>query len=251
VIQLERIEAAGYASFFERGEHAATARTGGAVCIAYPPLASLTMINRATLVEEEVDVDAIEAFFSDQRVRFAIGVPPGREPLERELERRGYERGYAWMKFARPIGDPPADVPTDLRVEEAAPADAEAFALVECEAYGVPPETTSLWTAALEAPGTHVFIAWAGDEPAAAGLVHFDGGYAWVGAGGTRPDFRRRGGQGAVLAARLRLAGELGAHTVATETGEQIPDRPSNSYRNILRHGFQEQYLRPNWIAPA
>ena len=54
-----------------------------------------------------------------------------------------------------------------------------------------------------------------------------------------------------MLAARLRRAAELGAHTLVTETGEQMPDRPSNSYRNILRHGFQEQYLRPNWIAPS
>jgi hypothetical protein len=250
VIELERIEAAGYASLFARGEQSATARTGGAVCIAYPPLASVTMINRATLVEEEIDIDAIEAFFSEQGVRFAVGVAPGREPLERELERRGYERGYAWMKFSRPTGDLPADVSTDLRVGQAGTADADAFALVECEAYGMP-EGASLWAGAVGAPNTHVFIAWAGDEPAAAGLVHVDGGYAWLGAGGTRPDFRRRGGQGAVLAARLRLAAELGAHTVATETGEQMPDRPSNSYRNILRHGFQEQYLRPNWIAPS
>jgi GNAT superfamily N-acetyltransferase len=197
-----------------------------------------------------VDVDEIEAFFSEQGVCFAVGVPPGRETLERELEGRGYERGYAWMKFARPVGDPPGEPPTELRVERAGPEDADALALVECEAYGMP-DAAPLWAAATGAPGTHAFIAWAGGEPAAAGLVHVDGAYAWLGGGATRPAFRRRGGQGAVLAARLRLAKELGARTLVTETGEQAPGRPSNSYRNILRHGFREQYLRPNWIAPA
>jgi hypothetical protein len=209
------------------------------------------MVNRATLVEEDVDVDAIEAFFADQRVRFALAVPPGREPLERELERRGYERGYAWTKFARPAADPADAAPTDLRVAQAGRDDADAFTLVEREAYGMPPETASFWAGALEASGTTVFIAWADDEPAAAGLVHVADGFAWVGAAGTRPAFRRRGGQGAVLAARIDLARAHGAHTIVTETGELLPDRPSASYRNLLRHGFKEQYVRPNWIAPA
>jgi hypothetical protein len=248
---LEQIEAAGYELLFERGEGGETARFGGAVCMAYPPLPSVTMVNRATLVEEDVDVDAVEGFFAGRGVRFAIGVPPGREALERELERRGYEHGYAWMKFARPAGDPAEAAATDLRVAEAGPDDAEAFALVEREAYGMPPETASLFAGAPGAPDTQVFIAWAGDEPAAAGLVYIADGFAWIGVAGTRPAFRRLGGQGAILAARIDWARAQGAHTIVTETGERLPDRPSNSYRNILRNGFREQYLRPNWLAPA
>ena len=91
--------------------------------------------------------------------------------------------------------------------------------------------TESLWAGALEAERTRVFVAWAGEEPAAAGLLYLHDGYAWVGAGGTRPTFRRRGGQGAVLAARIDWAREHGARTIVTETGEQIADRPSSSYR--------------------
>jgi hypothetical protein len=34
------------------------------------------------------------------------------------------------------------------------------------------------------------------------------------------------------------------------ETGERVPDRPSASYRNILKAGFEEAYLRPNWQRP-
>ena len=49
----------------------------------------------------------------------------------------------------------------------------------------------------------------------------------------------------------LPLTAPLGCTLVVTETGERIADRPSSSYRNILRYGFEEQYLRPNWIAPA
>ena len=34
-------------------------------------------------------------------------------------------------------------------------------------------------------------------------------------------------------------------------TGELEDDRPSNSYRNILRAGFREAGVRPNYRAPA
>ncbi len=49
----------------------------------------------------------------------------------------------------------------------------------------------------------------------------------------------------------IRACRELGVRTLATETGELVPDRPSNSYRNILRVGFEEQYVRPNYVSRA
>ncbi len=49
---------------------------------------------------------------------------------------------------------------------------------------------------------------------------------------------------------RIRDAIESGCTTLVTETGERIPLKPSNSYRNILRFGFEEAYLRPNYLSP-
>jgi len=37
---------------------------------------------------------------------------------------------------------------------------------------------------------------------------------------------------------------------LVTETCERTEDRPSASYRNILRAGFAECYLRPNFVSP-
>jgi hypothetical protein len=37
---------------------------------------------------------------------------------------------------------------------------------------------------------------------------------------------------------------------VFTETGEQLPGRPSASYRNIVRAGFEELYVLRNWLSP-
>ena len=78
-----------------------------------------------------------------------------------------------------------------------------------------------------------------------------DEGGGYLGYAGTAPEHRGKGAQSALLAARIRRARELGCDAVFTETGEQLPDRPSASYRNILRAGFEELYVVPNWLSPA
>ena len=50
---------------------------------------------------------------------------------------------------------------------------------------------------------------------------------------------------------RIADAGAAGCETLFVETGERVPNRPSASYRNILRAGFEEAYLRPNWVVDA
>jgi hypothetical protein len=53
-----------------------------------------------------------------------------------------------------------------------------------------------------------------------------------------------------LLAARIDAARAAGAVSLATETGERVPGAPDQSYRNILRAGFREAYLRANWHSP-
>jgi GNAT superfamily N-acetyltransferase len=80
--------------------------------------------------------------------------------------------------------------------------------------------------------------------------VYVSGEYAWLGFGATLPAYRRHGAQNALLARRLAEAAARGARTAVTETGERVPDKPSSSYRNILRAGFHERYLRHNYLSP-
>jgi GNAT superfamily N-acetyltransferase len=94
-------------------------------------------------------------------------------------------------------------------------------------------------------------LASAEGEPAAAAAVYIEGTHAWLGLGATLPAFRQRGGQSALLARRVQEAALRGASIAVTETGERVRDRPSNSYRNILRCGFTERYLRQNYLSPA
>jgi GNAT superfamily N-acetyltransferase len=92
-------------------------------------------------------------------------------------------------------------------------------------------------------------VAYDGADPAAAGALFVRDAVGWLGVAGTRPEHRGKGAQGALLAVRVRRALELQVDALTTETGERTADRPSGSYRNILRAGFLEAYVRPNLIA--
>lgn len=241
---LERVEAAAAADIATLGGGRA-AEVGGARCFAHPAL-PIAELNRAIPVSPDVDLDAIAAWFDGSF--HVVVVTPDRPALADALAARGYAPARPWMKFER--GAEHTTVrETELVVRET--TDAEAFALVAGEGYELPADTRPVFAAMVGAPGWRCFVAWAGDEPAGAGALFVDDVAAWCGIGATRPGFRRRGAQAAVLAARIDAARAAGATVIATETGEQAPDRPSTSYRNILRAGFREAYLRANWRSPA
>jgi hypothetical protein len=164
------------------------------------------------------------------------------------LEARGFRRGYAWTKFAR--GLEPAPPPeTNLRVEEVGADRANAFADVFARAYGTPDVTRPLLERIPGREGWRCFVAFDGDTPAATGALFVTGSVGWVGAGGTLPEFRRRGAQGALLAARIEAGVAAGCETLVTETGEPVKGRPGSSYRNLVRAGFEPLYVRQNYLS--
>ncbi len=203
-------------------------------------------------VPTDAELDSVARFFADAGVRYTVAVAPG--PLADDLAGRLFERGfmptYAWMKFRRGL-EAPGDVSTDLSISEVGVEHAEAFGRVIMGSFGLPPAFED-WIAALVGrPGWRCFLAFAGDRPAAAGALYLAGESGWLALGGTLPEFRRRGAQNAILAARLEAAAEAGCAFVVTETGEQVEGRPSHSYRNIVRAGFEPAYVRPNYLSPS
>jgi hypothetical protein len=261
--RLELVEAAAFTALWEaapehvRREHGIHARTvAGAVCTAVALVPENTMINRVTGLgldgaPTDAELDEIDAFFRDAGTRYAIGVSPFAAPeLAARLEARGFERGYAWTKFRRGV-EPPPPVETALRVEEIGAEHGDAFGLVVARGYGLPDAAAEWLGATAGAPGFRLFLAWAGDEPAGAGALFAGDGIGWLGLAATVPEHRRKGAQGALLATRFRAAAAAGLRELATETGELLHDRPSSSYRNLLRFGFAEQYVRANYLSPV
>jgi hypothetical protein len=50
------------------------------------------------------------------------------------------------------------------------------------------------------------------------------------------------------MARRLVDGAEEGCRWFVTETGEDLPERPNSSFRNMVRAGFQIAYKRPNFM---
>ncbi len=246
----ERVSLNAYRSAFPEG----AIELEGATVLRVPSAPSTPMLNRivglgfeAPATEAQLDA----AIAATDGLRHYVSASPHSLPAEipRWLRARGYEPGMGWMQFRRGVEDPPATA-TSLSVVELPPQRSSAFGRIVRQAYGLPETMESIAAAAPERRGWHCWLALAGDEPAGAAALYVDRGAGYLGYAGTAPEHRGKGAQSVLLATRIRRAGELGCDVVYTETGKLLPDRPSASYRNITRAGFEELYVVPNWLSP-
>jgi len=229
------------------------AETGGATVLRVPEVPESPMLNRIVglgveSAATEADVDQALAAMGTG-VTFYVAVAPGARPAELPewLRARGLEPGWGWMVFRRDV-NPPASAATNLGVVEVDTlVHAEAFGHVVRASYELP-ETIEPRLARMRDAGWQCWVALDGDEPAGAGALFAAEGVAYLGLAGTLSEHRGKGAQSALLAARIRRAAELGCDLVITETGERGGDRPSNSYRNIVRAGFTEYAITANWL---
>jgi GNAT superfamily N-acetyltransferase len=228
---------------------------GGAVCLGLPAIPVSAMFNRALglgLAQPATGegLGEIAGFFRELGTEWCATLAPQAEPPElgARLEALGLSPGYAWAKFRRRADSSP-ESHTALRVERVDGTGADAFAEIFVRGYGVP-ELFRDWLVRLPArAGWHCFAAFDGDAPVATGAVFVTGGVGWFGLAATLPEHRGRGAQSAILAARIRAAAEAGCTEVVTETGELLEGKPSSSYRNILRAGFELDYVRANYLS--
>jgi hypothetical protein len=193
---------------------------------------------------------AVEPWRGTGTVHVVHAVPDDLAPgLSKLLEAAGLSPGRNWVKVLR--GDEAvADVPTDLRIEEIGPDRAEDFAQLEADVFELP-EAQTAFGSIVGREGWHVYLAFDGSEPVAAGSLLVRDGVGWLGSGATLPSHRGRGAQGAIMSRRIRDGIALGCRHLVTETGEETPEEPNHSYRNMIRTGFRLVYARRNWIATA
>lgn len=226
---------------------------GGALCLRLVAAPTSAMFNRVLGLglrgpATDEALEEIAAFFGDG-IDWCVSLAPQAEPPELRswLERRGLVPGYGWAKFRREVADPPEAL-TELRVERVGADGAAAFAETFVRGYGTPGFFRE-WLARIPGrEGWHCFLAFDGEAPAGAGALYAAGEVGWLGIAATLPEHRRKGVQGAILAARIEAAAAVGCTLVVTETGELREGKPSSSYRNIVRAGFDEEYVRPNYL---
>ena len=220
-----------------------------------PPTA--IVINRAlggglAAPETEATVRDILATYKEAYVeRYFFQRHPEAEPPEMVdwLVAAGLEKTRGWQKFSRGREAPPVSA-SDLRVERIGPDRGFEFGRILCDSFDLG-DVAVPWLAELPGhAGWHIFMSFDGDEPAGTGTMFVQNGLAWFDFASTSPRFRRRGSQGALLAARIKLALDLGCAAMFTCTGEEVPGDPQHSFRNIIKAGFSETYVRENYAPP-
>jgi hypothetical protein len=182
-------------------------------------------------------------------VESCVPVSPGlseTDAAERWLQANGFAKAYAWMKFVRDAHPPRFKAP-DVDVVEVTDAEQEPFGMIAATGFGLPAWAAIFFALLPERDGWRCYVARVGGEAQACAAMLVDGGVAEFGIAATLEPARGRGCQLALLHRRILDAADAGCHTLFVETGERVPGRPSASYRNILRAGFEEAYLRPNW----
>ena len=195
---------------------------------------------------------AVGAFQSANLTNYVVQLSPFARPsaIERWLEARGLRRGRRWAKFWRDTEDAPAER-SILSIGELVDVDRDAWVQVVLTAFEMSTELEPLIRATFEAPGWSHYVARDGDALVGTAAMCVLGEVAWLGFGATLETHRGKGSQTAMFARRIRDARAAGVNLCVTETGEDLPEDPNPSYRNMLRAGFRLAYLRQNWLPPA
>ncbi|MFT3862853.1 MAG: GNAT family N-acetyltransferase [Solirubrobacterales bacterium] len=223
-------------------------------------LADLPEARTLNLLLGAAEADAAAEGFLDEAIGwarevgargFALLAPerPGTLTAEAALAAAGYERSMGWMRFVRDAHPPRFEVSGDVEVvavdgtEEDAP-----FATIAALGFGLPAWAAALFSPLPGLPDWRCYVARVDGEPRACAAMLLDDEVAELGIAATLETGRRRGCQLALLRRRIEDAAAAGVRTLFVETGERVPGRPSPSYGNILRAGFEEAYLCPGWI---
>ena len=228
-------------------------RIGGVAVLSMPgPDASFWC--QAVGFTEAPSADLIGEIVDHYRARSVAGarfvLPPyaetaGWDEIARKFGLVAVGRG---LKLAAQL---PLDVPAEasgLRTARVEPGDAEHWATVMWDIFDMADEANiALVAATLHRPEFEAYACWDGDEIVATGLVRLHPEAAHLFSGATRPAYRGRGAQSALIAARVEAAQRAGCPLVIAETG--VAEYGYNaSARNLIRAGFTSQYERNIWM---
>jgi hypothetical protein len=241
-------------------EHGIEARDFGAVqASAVSSLAGVGMMNLVLGAAEpgavaDGHLASASAWMNSCGVGSYVPVAPGLPATDIAtawLAENRFTPGYAWMKFVRDPHPPRFAAPRGVEVVELSDPGQEPFGMIAATGFGLPAWGSAFFADLPGREGWRCYIGRVNGEAQSCAAMHIHDGIAEFGIAATLEPARGRGCQLALLRQRILDAADAGCHTLFVETGERVPDRPSASYRNILRAGFEEAYLRPSWRRQA
>ena len=193
-------------------------------------------------------INTVKQLYADAGIKeFFMHVSQPTANAQANLQKAGMKKSRGWMKFKRDT-QPAVARNADLDIREIGVEHADDFARIVVPCFDFTEASIPLIASAVSHPNYHIYMGFDGDTPAATGGLFYKEGIGHCDFGATHRDFRGRGFQGAMLARRINDAISMGATNLYTATGEDVPGDPQHSYKNILRYGFKENYLRENWV---
>ena len=198
---------------------------------------------------ESGNFEALAAYYKQSEVqRFFVQAYTGADrSLDEKLQSFGLRYHNNWVKLYRDVS-PLTGFTCDLEIKRIGKESADHFGRIVTDAFEwseVPPE----WLSATVGRERWLhYLAYDGVTPVATASMYAEGEVAWIVFASTRSTHRGRGAQAALVAARISDAAKMGVNLIAVETAQQTPERDAPSHRNMLRCGFKEAYLRPNYI---
>lgn len=181
--------------------------------------------------------------------RFSFHVSPSAQSsrIEKWLIDKNFRlHNYYRIHFRDTTGS--VKIETDLTVKKINKEHAIAFGRIVCENFGWPAGRVPWIAATVGQRGFHHYMAFAEEVPVATGLLYVKDDCGYLAFGATMSRYRRRGGQGALIAARIKKARQLGLRFVTADTFAPMPGRPAVSYRNFSRTGFEDAYQQPVFV---
>lgn len=202
------------------------------------------------------DMDALEEFFRSRGAAVHHEVSPLAVPSVLPLlTSRGYEPVELTSVMHQPIAPRTAPVapvvsPSDVRARLIRAGEESIWAETSARGWSEQPEVVALvrelGEVSVHTRGTRCFLAERRGLPIAAAALVMHGGVALLAGASTIPEWRGRGAQAALLAARLAHAADQGCDLAMM--GAQPG---SASQRNAERQGFRIAYTRIKWRLAA
>jgi GNAT superfamily N-acetyltransferase len=197
----------------------------------------------------QTDLEHVERFYHSRNAAPRVSVCPLADPsLIDLLKAGGYRLEMFYSVLVRPLDDEsragiPMPAPTEVQITQAKPQDADLWIRTTGQGFTgqetPPQEDMAILSPNFYAANATCFLAWIDGQPAGGGGMYIHEGVAEFGGASTRPAFRKRGVQTALLHARMSAARKAGCDLalVVTAPGE-------DSQRNVERAGFRLAYTK-------
>ena len=204
-------------------------------------------------VTSELLSELAEFYVANQDESFTLQVAPWEQPDDWPdiVARHGLVAQSTVVKLARSARLRPHDPVSTATARQMEPADADSWARTVVRGFAMPENAVVDMAAAAVREQHPGFSAWGvivDDEIVGGAALYVDHDVASLNSGAVLPEYRRRGGQAALIERRVAAARELGCRVLVAEIDKPAPGAVNQSLNNMLRHGFMPIYERTNWV---